>query len=36
MKLVIVTAPLMRGPDREVMSSAAWEKGGLPVASKQF
>lgn len=33
MKLVIVTAPLMRGPDREVIFSAVWEKGGFPVAS---
>ena len=29
MKLVLVTAPLIR----EVISSAAWEKGGFPVAS---
>lgn len=27
MKLIIVTAPLIRGPDRGIIRSAAWEKG---------
>lgn len=35
MKLIIVTAPLIRGPDGGVIPSAAWEGGGFPDASEQ-
>lgn len=35
MKLVIVTAPLIRGADRGIIPGAAEEGGGFPAASEQ-
>lgn len=34
MKLITVTAPLIRGPDRGVIPRAAWEGVGFPAASR--